>query len=103
MQWLITPLSEFSKQREVSGQVCSFPELQYHAFHKKPCEVLQQLCFSVSKTVAGAATPSPAPSAACLHDTKLLTNLALSEFPFFKTEIIIPPYLRGLVNVYTAL
>lgn len=37
------------------------------------------------------------------HNAQLLTNLSVSEFPLFKMEIIIPPYLRGLVNVYTAL
>lgn len=68
-------------------------------------------CFSSStflspksrQTSHGTAASSPAPPAAWLHDTKLPTNLALSEFPFFKMEIIIPPYLGGLVNVYTAL
>lgn len=104
MQWPITPIWEFSKHREVSGQVCPLSWMAAPCISQKTqtSEVLQHLCFSASKLVEGAATTAPAPSAACLHDTKLLTNLALSEFSFFKTEIIIPPYLRGLVNVYTA-
>lgn len=102
MQWLITPIWEFSKHRECLGKCV--PSLNGSTMHftKNHLRCFSS-CFSVSKIVEGAATPAPAPSAACLHDTKLLTNLALSEFPFFKMEIIILPYLRGLVNVYTAL
>lgn len=54
---------------------------------------------SVNRSGREAAASAPA----CLHDAQLLTNLAVSEFPLLKMEIIIPPHLRGLVNVYTAL
>lgn len=76
------------------------------AFHKKHFRCFSSSAFLSPKSwwiSRGAAISSAALPAAWLHDTKLPTNLILSEFPLFKMEIIIPSYTRGLFNVYTPL